>query len=472
MIKADFFSKGKKILVVGAGRSGLAALRLLAAQGCDLALSDGGPLARLSQDDQQWLEAQQVQLEFGGHDRKSFLGAHCIVVSPGVPLGLAPLAAAREKGIPVIGELELGSLFTDVEIIAITGTNGKTTVTTLIGDLLKAAGREVFVGGNIGTPLSAFVVSGQKADVLVLEVSSFQLDSAPSFRPHIALLLNISPDHLDRYGSYGEYAAAKMQIFRCQGPDDFAVVKADDPQIAARLTPIASQVMGFGRAIGSLARLDKGRAMIALPQQGEEIYPLPKALKNYPQSDNCLAAILAVRLLGCSPQAVARGLDSFRPLEHRLTPVATIKGVAYVDDSKATNIGALQSALAGMTQPVHLLAGGRDKGGDYGLIAGDIKAKVKSLILMGEAADVMAAAYGDFVEIKRARTMAEAVAMAAQAAQPGEVVLLSPACASFDMFSSYEERGKAFQQAVAMVARDAAGSGQGRQETRVQTSCG
>lgn len=453
MINAGFFTKKRNVLVVGAGRSGMAALRLLAKQGCQLAISDGGPFSALSDEDQQWIEDHKVFQEFDGHDLKTFLCAHCIVVSPGVPLDTAELVAAREKQIPIIGELEFGSLFTETDIVAVTGTNGKTTVTTLIGELLKEDGRKVFVGGNIGTPLCEFVVSDDEADVLVLEVSSFQLDSAMSFRPHIALLLNISPDHLDRYPSYGAYADSKMRIFKRQQRDDFAIINGADKELATRLAMIPSTIREFGRKKSSHARLADAKAVLHLPKEAVEEYQLPEFLAAFPNSENCLAAITAVRLLGCSADAISRGLAAFTGLAHRLTEVATVDGVVYIDDSKATNIGALKSALSGMDKPVHLIAGGRDKGGDYAIIREEIRDKVKNLILIGEAADKIEACFSGAVNISRASSMDDAVALAARLASPGEVVLLSPACASFDMFSSYVARGKAFQEAVARLKK-------------------
>jgi UDP-N-acetylmuramoylalanine--D-glutamate ligase len=480
MVEADFFSEGRRILVVGAGRSGMAALRLLAGLGCGLTISDNGAHSALADADRQWLADHDVTLEFGGHQPQTFLAAEAIVVSPGVPLEQPALAAAARAGIPMIGELELGALFSYLPIIAVTGTNGKTTVTTMIGELLKAAGRRVFVGGNIGTPLCAFVADQGVADVLVLEVSSFQLDSAVAFRPHIALLLNISPDHLDRYVSYDAYAAAKMKIFSRQRRDDFAVINADDPLIKGRMAAIPSTIREFGRTQSSHARLEKGRAVLRLPAGTMEEYELPTALSASPNSDNCLAAITAVRLLGCPAEAVARGLAAFKPLAHRLTPVATVKGVEYIDDSKATNIGALQSALAGLHRPVHLIAGGRDKGGDYGLIAKEIEATVKTVVVIGEAADKISAAWGELVPVMRARSMEEAVALAAGSARAGEVVLLSPACASFDMFSGYVERGRVFQAAVAALPPQPPGDealatppspGQARFKAGKATSC-
>lgn len=458
MIDAGFFTKKRNVLVVGAGRSGMAALRLLAKQGCHLAISDGRPFSALSDEDQQWIEDHKVFQEFDGHDRKTFLCAHCIVVSPGVPLDMAELDAARKKQIPIIGELELGSLFSETDIVAVTGTNGKTTVTTLIGELLKEDGRKVFVGGNIGTPLCEFVVSGDDADVLVLEVSSFQLDSAMSFRPHIALLLNISPDHLDRYPSYGAYADSKMRIFKRQQRDDFAIINGADKELTARLTMIPSTIREFGRKKSSHASLVDAKAVLNLPKEEVEEYHLSEFFAAFPNSENCLAAITAVRLLGCRPDAIARGLDRFKGLSHRLTEVATVDGVVYIDDSKATNIGALKSALSGMNKPVHLIAGGRDKGGDYSLIREEIRVKVKNLILIGEAADKIEMCFSGAVDISRASSMDDAVALAARLASAGEVVLLSPACASFDMFGSYVERGKAFQEAVAKVKKRTLGS--------------
>ncbi|MEN8257777.1 MAG: UDP-N-acetylmuramoyl-L-alanine--D-glutamate ligase [Thermodesulfobacteriota bacterium] len=458
MIDAKFFTKEKSILVVGAGRSGMAALRLLAKQGCQLSISDGGPLAKLSTEDQQWLKEQKVLLEFSGHDVYTFLKADCIVMSPGVPLDAPELLAAEDKGIPIIGELELGALFTDTKIIAVTGTNGKTTVTTMIGEFLAADGRDVFVGGNIGTPLCEFVAGDDQAEALVLEVSSFQLDTAVSFHPHVAVLLNVSPDHLDRYGSYEEYIDSKMSIFSRQRRDDFAVINGDDHEIKKRLGGIPSTIRGFGSKKSSYARLVGNKALVHLCQDSGEQYQLPGPLNKYPNSDNCLAAIIAARLMGCSAKAVVKGLAQFKCLDHRLTEVGTVNGVLYVDDSKATNVGAVKSALSGMARPVHLIAGGRDKGGDYGLLAEEIGTKVKSLIVIGEAADKIAAAFAGLTEIFRAKSMDEAVALAACEAQPGEVILLSPACASFDMFSSYGERGDAFQRSVRELRQEKTGN--------------
>ena len=454
MIDASFFTKNKNVLVVGAGRSGMAALRLLAGKDCQLAISDGGPLKNLSIEDQQWLDDHKVFQEFDGHTVEMFLSAECIVVSPGVPLEMEEIIAATEKGIPVIGELELGALYTNKDIIAVTGTNGKTTVTTLIGELLEADGKEVFVGGNIGTPLCEYVTSSQTADVLVLEVSSFQLDTIVSFHPHIALLLNISPDHLDRYESYDAYADSKMKIFNRQKRDDYAVINGEDSEIKKRLTMIPSTIREFGRTKSSHARLIGNTAVVMLPQGSEEEYKLPKELAVLPNGDNCLAAITAARLMGCTPEGIQHGLEGFHSLAHRLTEVTNIDGVVYIDDSKATNVGAVKSALSGIDKPVHLIAGGRDKGGDYQLLGQEIRTKVKNLILIGEAADIIAKEFDGDVAITRAASMNDAVVQASCLAESGDVVLLSPACASFDMFASYVERGNVFQKAVKKLSKE------------------
>ena len=439
--------QGGKVLVVGAGCSGLAALRLLAEQGCQLWLSDGGSRQGLSQVDQDWLEENDVACEFEGHSQEFFSQAELIVVSPGVPLEMAALVEAQQQGTPVIGELELGWLFVNEPVIAITGTNGKSTVTTLVAQLLESQGKKVFVGGNIGTPLCHYVNGADKAEVLVLEVSSFQLDTAVSFRPRVGVLLNISPDHLDRYPSYQAYGDSKMRLFMNQANDDLAIINGDDQEVLSRKQMLPGQVQSFSRN-------DQGceEGLLLVNRGNTEQYQLPSALNSSPNRENCQAAIMAARALGCSKEAVQKGLSSFRSLDHRLTEVLTINGVRFVDDSKATNIGAVQSALAGLQGGVILIAGGRDKGGDYRLLRPQVKQVVKHLVLLGEAAEEMATALADLVSVEQAKSMAEAVRLAAARGQKGDVVLLSPACASFDMFSSYGERGDVFCQAVHELA--------------------
>jgi UDP-N-acetylmuramoylalanine--D-glutamate ligase len=441
-----------RALVVGSGKSGFAALRFLHRLGCRVALSEKAEEPALDGRLLQWLQEKNVYHETGGHRRETFLDADVIVVSPGVPLELAELAAARQAGIEIIGEFGLGAAYLQIPIVAVTGTNGKTTVTKLIGELLQGAGRKVFVGGNNGTPLLDYLLGEQDAEIAVLEVSSYQLDTAGAFRPDVAVLLNISPDHLDRYGSYDEYAAAKLKIFAWQQPDDLAVVNADDPEITGRLAaaPIAAKTLWFGRELGGRPGtvVAGGKIVLRGMFSHEEKYELPAELLKSPNSENAMAATLAARVMACPEEAISRVLAKFERPPHRLALVTEIKGVSYFDDSKATNVGAVQSALEGMNQPVILIAGGRDKGGDYGYMAEGVRAKVKKMVLIGEAREKMAGAFAGMTSIEMADSLEEAVLKAARSAQEGDAVLLSPACASFDMFQSYADRGERFQRAV------------------------
>ncbi|MBU0964986.1 MAG: UDP-N-acetylmuramoyl-L-alanine--D-glutamate ligase [Proteobacteria bacterium] len=441
-----------KTLVVGSGKSGFAALKFLDKLGCRVALSEKAKESALDGKLLEWLKERDVYYETGGHRRETFLDADLIVVSPGVPLELAELAAARQAGVEIIGELGLGAAYLQIPIVAVTGTNGKTTVTKLIGELLQGAGRKVFVGGNIGTPLMDYLLGEQDAEIAVLEVSSYQLDTAAQFRPDVAVLLNISPDHLDRYASYDDYAAAKMRIFACQQPEDLAVVNADDQEITARLAaaPIAAKTLWFGRELAGRPGtiIEDGKIALQGMFAHEGKYDLPEELLKSPNRENAMAAILAVRVMACPDEVINRVLAEFQRPPHRLFRVTEIKGVSYFDDSKATNVGAVQSALEGMTQPVILIAGGRDKGGDYLYMAESVRAKVKKMVLIGEAREKMAKAFEGITSIEKADSLEEAVLKAARCAEEGDAVLLSPACASFDMFQSYADRGEKFQRAV------------------------
>ncbi|MEN8139922.1 MAG: UDP-N-acetylmuramoyl-L-alanine--D-glutamate ligase [Thermodesulfobacteriota bacterium] len=440
-----FSRRGRRLLVVGAGRSGLAALGLAHSKGCELALSDGGPQENLKAEERSWLAEQKVRSEFSGHSAELFNWAEVIVVSPGVPLDLPPLNEARARGTAIIAEMEFASLFTSRPIIAITGTNGKSTVTSLIAELLREAGQRVFMGGNIGTPLSEFVTSGQEADLLVLEVSSFQLDALDSFHAKVALLLNISPDHLDRYPSFAAYADSKMRIFMNQGADDVAIINEADGEIAKRRGEINSRILTFAASdeVSSRLSVDLG------PEP--ELYELPEELGREPNRQNALAAIQAVRALGY-PVAPSP-FPAFATLPHRLQRVAEVEGVRYVDDSKATNIGATISALAGQKGRVILIAGGRDKGGDYRLLIPEVERVVARIIVLGEAAEKIRTALAPVVAVEEVAELAQAVRAAADQARQGDTVLLAPACASFDMFTGYAQRGELFQQAVRELAR-------------------
>lgn len=446
-----------RVLVVGSGKSGFAALRFLHGLGAGVSLSDAAPPSALGPELLDWLAEKGVNYETGGHSAKMFAGADLIVVSPGVPLEIEALAKARRAGIGIIGEMGLAAAFLDRPMVAVSGTNGKSTVTELIGHLLRAADREVFVGGNLGTPLCEYLLGGQREEMVVVEVSSFQLDSVGRFRPSVAVLLNISPDHLDRYASFAAYGDAKMVLFADQEAGDVAIVNGDDPEILGRLATMGGRgrryLFSREKDVRPGAGCRDGEIVVDLGQGGkEEIYRLPDTLAASPNRENAMAAILAARLAGCPSGRVQEGLAGFTTLPHRLTLVAEIGGVAYYDDSKATNIGAVRSALAGMTRPVILIAGGRDKGGDYRLLTDMVRARVKHLLVIGEAKEKIGSSLADEVKIEMPAGLEEAVRRAAELAEPGDAVLLSPACASFDMFQSYGHRGEVFAREVRRLA--------------------
>ncbi|MFU8818896.1 MAG: UDP-N-acetylmuramoyl-L-alanine--D-glutamate ligase [Desulfurivibrio sp.] len=475
------FQATDHILVVGLGRSGVAAARFLLGLGIKVSVSEAGRAVTPDSAAVTWLLERGVHCELGGHSPELFTSVDAILVSPGVPLDLPVLDAARAAGVPVIGELALAPAYLQTPAIAITGTNGKSTVTTLVGELLQAAGLRVFVGGNLGVPLCEYLAGPQEADWVVLELSSFQLDSAAGFRPRIGVLLNISPDHLDRYPDYPAYVASKWRIFANQREDDYAVINVADPEISglARRLPLRSRSVAFNP--GEMPRTDsvmmagawsEGPAAadpIRLRLTGEERAGEGASVESYdlsatclatePNRQNAMAAILAARLAGCAPEAIRRGLTVFQPLPHRLALVATIAGVDFYDDSKATNIGAVISALRGLQQPVVLIAGGLDKGGDYGLMLPVVREKVKALVLIGSAREKMAAALARAVPVKTASDLPTAVQTAFALAGAGEAVLLSPACASFDMFTGYAQRGEVFRQAVRELQESRDGSG-------------
>ncbi len=453
-----------RVVVVGGGKSGETAVRFLHRLGFQVCLSDSAPASEMDNAFASWLRNSEIRWESGSHTSATFLESHLIIVSPGVPLDIPCLEEARSAGIPIIGEMGFASLFLNLPVIAVTGTNGKTTVTNMLASLFKAAGKKVFVGGNIGRPLTEYLLESYDgavmrgwADFAVLEVSSYQLETAGGFRPDIGILLNISPDHLDRYDSYNSYAEAKLLLFANQQRGDKVLLNMDDPEIL-RFVDVSS-VRGEkyilercpGRRNSACWRKDEVR--LFLGDQAEH-YWLPELLQTSPNRENAAAAVLASRLAGCPPEAVVDGLSSFRPPPHRISLVAEIDGVIFYDDSKATNIGAVQSALAGMERPVILIAGGRDKGGDYGLLAPLVREKVKLLVLTGEAGEKIAGALDDQVDIQMAGDMEEAVCRAVEAAVPGDAVLLSPACSSFDMYKGYAERGLHFQEIVRRMLKN------------------
>ncbi|MEA3466689.1 MAG: UDP-N-acetylmuramoyl-L-alanine--D-glutamate ligase [Thermodesulfobacteriota bacterium] len=449
----DFTHKiksGQRVVVLGLGVSGRAAVKFLLAQGARVFVSDSRELNDLPAADQEYLQKNDIGFEGGRHSREFLLQGDCIVISPGIPTDLPLLLEMRDENIPILGELALAAPYLTECVVAVTGTNGKTTVTSLIGELLTASGKKVFVGGNIGTPILDYLRGGEKADVLVLELSSFQLESAGNFCPHIGVLLNITADHLDRHENMENYVAAKMKLFDHQGKNDKVILYGNDPiypQIRSLLTE--QEVYCFGNLESDCAaKGEEQEFSISIPGTEESYSLAGTRLDSHTGLLNSEAAILAVSLLGCQKQDIERGLKGFVPADHRLQYVRSRGGVEYYNDSKATNTGAVLSALESFPENIILLAGGRDKGEDYTVLKELAQEKVKELVLLGEAAQAIDMALADVCKSRRAGSMEEAVALASTIAQPGDVVLLAPACASFDMFNNYGHRGEVFMEAV------------------------
>ena len=451
---------GMRAVVIGLGTAGLSTVRHLLRREVRVAVSEQSPAERIDPATIDFLERNKVALESGGHTGAFLRGADFVVPGPGVPLDLPILNEARGLGLPLLGEMALAAGDFPVPVIAVTGSNGKTTTTGLIGTLLTQAGKRPFVGGNIGTPLLDFFADPTAYGAAVLELSSFQLDLAGEFRPDIGLLLNVSPDHIDRHGSLAAYTAAKMRLFTHQRPGDTAVLGADDLVVDAARVPAGVAVHRFGTGERCAARIDGPLVHLRLEGRAEEYDLGETRLHSSVNRQNAAAGILAAALCDCGPEAIVQGLHTFAPPPHRMAEVATVGGVRFIDDSKATNIGALQAALAGCEAPVVLIAGGRDKGGDYALLREVVGARVKRLILIGEAAPLMRAALAPVVPCESAVDMADAVRRAVAATVPGDLVLLAPGCASFDMFSGYAERGRVFVDCVRRLQAERAGRGE------------
>lgn len=444
----NLISQGTKVAVLGLGISGKAAVKYALQCGAVVRVSDNRPVPTFLADEEQFLRETGVAWEAGGHSYDFLRLADLVLLSPGVDLALPLITSLRDAGVRMAGELAVAVGAITVPVVAITGTNGKTTVTTLIGELLSASGRKVFVGGNIGTPLYEFLCCPDGYDMVVVEVSSFQLESADNFAPNVGVLLNITPDHLDRHGSLQGYAQVKMQLFAHQQAGDLAIVNGDDEICRALPTGLPCDVQTFGVQEGDTAIIKDALIRVNLGGSVEE-YPMAgTSLANSVGLRNGAAAILTARRLGCTPAQVLQGLRDFRLLPHRIEFVAEVHGVAYYNDSKATNTGAVIGALEQFPGNIILIAGGRDKGDDYRLLRELVAARVRQVIVIGEAAILLENALADVVDIKWAKSMHEAVALAAAAARPGDVVLLSPACASFDMFKSYGHRGNEFKKEV------------------------
>lgn len=442
--------RNRHVVVVGAGRSGVGLARYFRSRGASVVLSDRRPAEALEQ--LAALAAEGVQLDLGGHTEALFTGADLIALSPGVPAEIPAIVAAAAKGVPVLGEIEIAWRELPQPLVAITGTNGKSTVTTVMGDVFESWGKAPFVGGNLGTPLIEAV--GGPWGWLVVELSSFQLETIERFRPRWAVLLNITEDHLDRYPDMASYQSAKARLFENQTASDWAVLNADDPLVmaAAAGTPARRILFSSSRPLAEGMSLDGGELVWRWAGQEERFPAAELQIRGQHNLENVMAALMPPLVEGCPPATAWAAATAFRGLPHRMELVATIRGVRWYDDSKGTNVGSVVKSLAGLEAPVTLIAGGKDKHGDLEPLVEPIRAKVSDLILIGEAAPRMAAAYAGLATIHRAAGMAEAVATAAEVTPAGGTVLLSPGCSSFDMFRSFEERGRIFAGAVRALA--------------------
>ncbi|MGE0404982.1 MAG: UDP-N-acetylmuramoyl-L-alanine--D-glutamate ligase [Candidatus Korobacteraceae bacterium] len=448
--------RGKRVLVAGLGRSGVAAALFLQEHGARVTVSDSKSQEHLREEIPHLLDAG-IEVETGGHGERTFQQQDLIVLSPGIPLSVPQLAHARHDGIPVIGEVELASRFLRGRIIGITGSNGKTTTTALTGEILAASDRPTLVGGNIGTPAISLAASSTRDGWNVLEISSFQLETIERFCPEIAIVLNITPDHLDRHGSMEAYIAAKRRIFENQTAAHWAVLNADDPNCVRMADGLRSQVCWFSRKreVEQGAFVRDGNVLFRRSGDSTVVLPVGEIpLKGAHNLENVLAAVCAGMLAGCQPAQIRAAVRGFRAVEHRLEYVATVGGVQYYNDSKATNVDATIKALESFPANVHLILGGKDKGSDYSVLAPLLRERAARVYTIGAAAEKIESQIGEAAEVVRAGTLEVAVKRAAASSAPGEVVLLAPACASFDQFESYEHRGRVFKELVqSLVAK-------------------
>lgn len=445
--------KGRRVTIVGAARSGIGAARLLNASGASVFVTDLSPAGKLTGNLME-LKKNGIPFEAGGHTERAY-DADLMVISPGVPSDSEIIREAALKGIRVVSEIEMASWFCAATIAAVTGTNGKTTTATLLGQLLEGARVPVTVAGNIGTAFSGVAAGAPRGSVVVLEVSSFQLDHIESFRPAVSVILNITPDHLNRYGgSFERYARSKCRVFENQRIGDTLIYNADDPETKSRvvrLAPPGARLLpfGLGEPSGDGAFRRDGAMVVRIGGREEEVIDagalgIPGLHNLY----NAMAATLAAFALGVKAAAASATLAEFKGVEHRLEFVRELRGVRYVNDSKATNVESVWYALQAYRSPVVLILGGRDKGNDYSKIAPLVSSSVKSIVAVGESADKVVKFFGGTVSVVKAESMQDAVARSTAAAAEGDVVLLSPACASFDWFDNYEHRGRVFKEAV------------------------
>jgi UDP-N-acetylmuramoylalanine--D-glutamate ligase len=444
--------KKKRVLVVGLGKSGMAAALFLKERGAQVTVSDTRSAAALAKEIPALLEAG-IMVESGGHGLLTFRRQDLIVVSPGVPLDTPEVKQAQAYGLPVIGELELASRFLQGNVVAITGSNGKTTTTTLVGRIFEDAGLATLVGGNIGLPVIELIEGSTAASWDVLEVSSFQLETVVEFQPKIAVVLNITPDHLDRHGSFANYAAAKTKITERQDGGGFLVLNAEDKATQMVAAHTKAQIFWFS-AVRQIKQgtFVHGETMFfkasetAAPEPVLPVAEIP--LKGAHNVENVLAAVCAARLAGIPAESIRESVAAFHAVEHRLELVATVDGVEYYNDSKATNVDATMKAVASFAGGVRLILGGKDKDSDYTLLAPLLRERVKVVYTIGAAAEKIERELAGVVTIEPAGTLSEAVAKASAAAVAGDVVLLAPACSSFDQFENYEHRGRVFRELV------------------------
>ena len=441
--------KDKKVLIVGLARTGVAVARFLVRAGAQVTVTDMAEEEALAES-LAALADLEIGYELGRHVPYSFLMADLIVVSPGVPMDIKPLVMARAQKRRVVSEVELASWFITAPMVAITGTNGKTTTTTLTGEIFRACGLSTFVGGNIGNPLIELASSGDPEERVVVELSSFQLEGVESFRPQVAVLLNLTEDHLDRYASFQEYIDAKLRIFQNQGPEDFAVLNMDDPLVAGCAGRLAARVFPMSRLAELAEGISYRDGFITFAHRGRVLRFGTEGfrLKGVHNLDNIMASLAATLLMRCDGDCAYAAVSSFKGLPHRMEFVAEIDGVAWYEDSKGTNVGSVVKSLESFDSGITLIAGGKDKGGSYQPLAPLVAERVSHLVLIGEARERMNEALGGLTDTYLAASLEDAVECARRRTEPGGVVLFSPACSSFDMFKNYEERAERFKALV------------------------
>ncbi|MEZ4749709.1 MAG: UDP-N-acetylmuramoyl-L-alanine--D-glutamate ligase [Bdellovibrionota bacterium] len=454
--------KNMRVLVVGMGRTGVAATKLLCKKGCKVTVTDELNKTDLMESIEA-LEGYKYKAELGKHVLKTFCDQDLIVVSPGVSLDIKPLRQAERSKIPIISEVELASLFINKPIIAITGTNGKTTTSTLIAEMIRAVGKTAFLCGNVGQPISDYVSKRDRSDFIVLEISSFQLETTHTLKPAVSVILNLAPDHLDRYSSYEDYIEAKMRLVKNQTEDDHVVTNLRDHKLMSLLSNVKPKVLYF--TTDALSKIpvqytERFQGMFLSPPtvmhlnasrwKEHEFDLTTLLLRGLHNKENVMAAALAAKLVGVSNEAIQKVIATFQPLPHRMEFVARKNQVNFYNDSKGTNVHSLMRSLESFREPVILIAGGKDKGEEYEVLEHSIRNHVKNLILVGEAKEKINRAVGDFAETFLVGTFEEAVYLAYQKARSGDVILLSPGCASQDMFKNFEERGDRYKALINM----------------------